>query len=98
MQVTVRPRDSVGSTRSDRVVELRGSTAAVAAAYEAIMFKVEAEAKTLDPNTIPANGETMVPLKVSGDHCNVVCGLFRLQNRSGLMTICQTRVNGYLHL
>eukprot|EP00041_Stephanoeca_diplocostata_P031877 m.1003480 g.1003480 ORF g.1003480 m.1003480 type:complete len:454 (-) comp24044_c0_seq7:1129-2490(-) len=63
-KVSVRPRYSVGSTRSDRLVDLRGTTGAVAAAYEAIMFKVEAEAKERDPQAVPTNGETMVPLKV----------------------------------
>ena len=44
-KVIVRPRDDVGSTRSERVVDIEGTVDSIAAAYESIMFKVEAEAK-----------------------------------------------------
>jgi len=64
-KVIVRPRDDVGSTRSERVVDIEGTVDSIAAAYESIMFKVEAEAKVIDSTEEqPENGKTQVPLKI----------------------------------
>lgn len=77
-KVTVRNRDDEGSTRTERVVDIEGTATNIAAAYESIMFKVEAEAKAADETeesadaepaaaaseATPNDGHTVVPLKV----------------------------------
>lgn len=63
--VVVRPRDDVGSTRTERVVDIDGTGDAIAAAYESIMFKVEAEAKTMNEDEEERDSsKTLVPLKI----------------------------------
>jgi len=67
-KVTVRTRDDVGSTRTERVVDIEGTPHVIASAYEPILFKVIEEAKSLDEaaekTDEPSNGATPVPLKI----------------------------------
>lgn len=65
-KVNVRPRDDVGSTRTERVIDIDGTVDSIAAAYEAIMFIVEAEAKSANEEVSDASsdGTSLVPLKV----------------------------------
>lgn len=71
-KVTIRARDDIGSTRTERVVDIEGTPDVIAKAYEPILFKVIEEAKNLEEasdNTekteeTPTNGTTAVPLKI----------------------------------
>jgi len=68
-KITVRTRDDIGSTRTERVVDIEGTPEVIANAYEPILFKVIEEAKILDEASKtetdePSNGATPVPLKI----------------------------------